>query len=405
MGETAIIPFACIVISSLLIFFARIILRERGQVLAAETTDLKTIYHTPSENRSVIAAEIIHGARNQYTKYESKSVPSEPIQRGFRIQNAFTSDNKSYVEEFVKISRNLINISSDNWEIIVSATQDAVRRWKSDAQGACESRREVELVPMVQSITLNAVLTAFFFLRKKVTTNDVTFKSLSNLAEAINETWIMSKKEDTFIPFEQNDKLRSALIEVLPDGNISDPCENPLNLILPGFETMWRVVLRGFLEVAYKAGKEHPNWREALIGYSEKPTAEQFKRASSPDGAAWKEANFPEPKIIAADVEACHLSTSIWGKTAGKFDPLRWQKLTKEQEEAFLAFGSKPFECPAKPVFGPRLVGVLVGTLLDAFPHHWTLVSAYGDAVEFGTERLSNERMGCYGLYLELIRD
>lgn len=393
--------------------------RRQAQALAANAKPI--LYHTPSEIRSLIAAKKIHGQENELTALESRYLPNESLQRTFGIQNAFTSAEEDYVKEFVKMSINLIKISSDDWETIASTTQDAVKRWKSDAQGACNARYKVRLVPMVQSLTLNAVLTAFFFLKKETATTDVPFEALTKLAEAINDSWIMSKKEDTLVAFEEHDRLRTALSEVLPDENISNPRENPLNLILPGFETMWRIVLRGFLEVGYKTGKGHPNWREALISYSEKPTAERFNRGFPPDGAsanslikeslrlypptkrvyrAWKGADSPETKEIAADIEACHLSVSIWGRTARNFDPLRWEKVTKEQEKAFLPFGSKPFECPAKPLFGPRLVGLLVGTFLDAFRHDWTLTSVGGDTVEFETGRLSNERNGYNDLYL-----
>jgi dihydroceramidase len=92
---------------------------------------------------------------------------------------------------------------------------------------------------------------------------------------------------------------------------------------------------------------------------------------------------------------------SIWGETSGEFDPLRWEIATREQLEAFLPFGSKPFECPARPLFGPRLIGLLVGTLLRAFPQNWTLtLESSIDSVEFGPERLSNERSGFHDLYL-----
>ncbi|EED20925.1 conserved hypothetical protein [Talaromyces stipitatus ATCC 10500] len=409
----------CIVLLVTLIFITTISARRYVRVLALESFNRKEIYSTPT-------AKKIHGRENHLTPLKSRSSQNESLQQTFGIQNAFTSAEEGYVKEFVKMSRGLVNISSDSWDIIASTTQDAVERWKSDVQGACESRFEVELVPIVQSLTLNAVLTALFFLKKEAATKGVPFKALTKLAKAINDSWIMSKQKDTLIAFEHNDQLRTALIEVLPDENISNPRENPLNLILPGFETMWRIVLRCFLEVAYKTGKAHSNWKEALVNYSEKPTAEQFKRVFLPDRVsanslvkealrlypptkrihrAWREASSPKPKEVAGDIEACHLSTSIWGLTAGQFDPSRWEKVTREQEEAFLPFGSKPFECPAKPLFGPRLVGLLVGTLLSAFSHDLTLVSVYGDTVEFGTKRLNNERSGCYDLYLELVRN
>lgn len=60
-----------------------------------------------------------------------------------------------------------------------------------------------------------------------------------------------------------NEALRNALRDILPLSKVSDPRENPLNLILPGFETMWRVVLRDFVELAYKTGKEHRNLEDS----------------------------------------------------------------------------------------------------------------------------------------------
>lgn len=76
---------------------------------------------------------------------------------------------------------------------------------------------------------------------------------------------------------------------------------------------------------------------------------------------------YAPPTTLAADIQACHHSTNIWGATAKEFDPLRWKEVRKEQEAGFLALGSKPFECPAKPTFGPRFVGLLMGILLQEF--------------------------------------
>jgi dihydroceramidase len=56
-------------------------------------------------------------------------------------------------------------------------------------------------------------------------------------------------------------------------------------------------------------------------------------------------------EIIAADIEACHLSTDIWGLGAESFDPMRWHILSDEQNEAFMPFGGRPFQCPAQPDF------------------------------------------------------
>jgi hypothetical protein len=36
---------------------------------------------------------------------------------------------------------------------------------------------------------------------------------------------------------------------------ILDP--NPLNVLLPAYETMWRVVIRGFLEIRYRKAADN----------------------------------------------------------------------------------------------------------------------------------------------------
>lgn len=37
--------------------------------------------------------------------------------------------------------------------------------------------------------------------------------------------------------------------KVFPDWDETDGTKNPFNFILPGYETMWRVVLRCFLKI------------------------------------------------------------------------------------------------------------------------------------------------------------
>lgn len=118
------------------------------------------------------------------------------------------------------------------------------------------------------------------------------------------------------------------------------------------------------------------------------------------------------PEVVAADIEGCHLARDIWGPTAAEFNPARWRAgaLTKAQSEAFLPFGGRPFVCPAQRVFGPRMLGVLVGVLLGEVGEKWALQrdgsgGGHGGggfarvAVAAGS-RLSNEREGCRDLFL-----
>lgn len=72
-----------------------------------------------------------------------------------------------------------------------------------------------------------------------------------------------------------------------------------------------------------------------------------------------------------------------------------------------MPFGSVPFECPAKPTFGPRMIGLLAGAVLVAFDNRssstcWKLECGDGDVLEHlkSRERLSLERTAYENLYL-----
>ena len=38
--------------------------------------------------------------------------------------------------------------------------------------------------------------------------------------------------------------------------------------------------------------------------------------------------------------------------------------MTEQQKQGFSAFGDKPFVCPAKEAFGPRMVGLLIAAFV-----------------------------------------
>ncbi|CEL05759.1 hypothetical protein ASPCAL06874 [Aspergillus calidoustus] len=161
--------------------------------------------------------------------------------------------------------------------------------------------------------------------------------------------------------------------------DIHDPHSNPLSWILPGFETLWRIVLRLF--PVLDSSQREEDYRQILPGFVHSPTPTQFKLESDDERISAeslvKEAlrlypptrrirrafqfaggstdpnsnNRVEVVTAAADVEACQLDTDLWGADAMQFNPARWRK-----EENFLAFGDRPFLCPASRGFDPMVI-------------------------------------------------
>ena len=207
---------------------------------------------------------------------------------------------------------------------------------------------------------------------------------ISTITESINKLWIQSKGTGTPVESDKHD-LNEALAQVIHP----KPGENPMNLILPAYETLWRVVLSGFLQVTFVNGVS-PTLRSVLAQFLTDPTITARKKTVTDTGGSAVSVDFiarealrlypsvkrvyrefdmsneKGPQKVAADIETCQRSQELWGQDAEHFIPSRWSNVSKAAENSFMAFGVSPFVCPAKADFGPMLIGILVA----AFAHH-----------------------------------
>lgn len=85
------------------------------------------------------------------------------------------------------------------------------------------------------------------------------------IARSINFLWTESKSTD-YSSDADRERLRNALgyirEYVLPNAR-----QNPLNLVLLAYETLWRVALFCFLEVTFRQGPR-PNGNRSLVTFS-----------------------------------------------------------------------------------------------------------------------------------------
>lgn len=207
-------------------------------------------------------------------------------------------------------------------------------------------------------------------------------RKISNITEGINNLWIQSKGIGMPVESDKHD-LQEALAQVIPQMERSIPCKNPLNLILPAYETLWRVVLSGFLQVTFVDGGS-PILRSVLARFLANPTITARKEpVHGPEASGVsvdlivKEAlrlypsvkrvyrqfhmkNRERPENIAADIEACQRTEALWGADAERFVPSRWNHASDEAKNSYMAFGVSPLGCPAKGEFGPMMIGILM---------------------------------------------
>jgi hypothetical protein len=320
----------------------------------------------------IVAGRILHGTKNTLSVLESRARANKRLIDTFGIDNAFTTkENQRHNDYKTEVG----TLLKPDWAAVAQTAKEQASSYHLG-----------NLVCLVQSFVLKMTINVFFGCDPLKLDDD----SVSFVATEINRLWTESKVSRRAIQWNKQYKLHEALLRLIPDCDPLDPQENPLNLILPAFETMWRVVLRCFVEVGYRGAKEKEVWIAALKAYLEHsgPLSDQACKENV-DVATVRsliretlrlypptrhihrhfECDNGTSTFAIADVEGLHRDVEIWGADAHVFKPSRWKSISVESQQwkAWMPFGVSPLVCPAKPDFGPRMIGVLVAALVATF--------------------------------------
>lgn len=347
--------------------------------------------HDPDVCKRILSCVALDNpeVQNQFNAVKTRALPNRRLVHAFLIDNAFTTMDDEYRRQFkYGLEQKILEFSPKEWENIAAMAQDLTR---DKSRQAIDEKKELLIVPMVQLLALKISL--YFLFRIKP--SDLEDSVVSSLAESINALWIRSKNpasNETEIHCWQKN-LQRALVQIFPGQPIAGR-ETPLNQILPAYETLWRVVVRCFLEVSFRNNEAAPKWCNILTLFLETPTTERFnaEHASTQSTSnlsddydvsvsflvhealrlypptrrvyrTFKFASNPTTQTVAADIEGCQRNPAIWGPESLKYIPGRWKNPSLATRRAFMPFGGGPFLCPAKKDFGPRMIGVLVAAL------------------------------------------
>lgn len=346
--------------------------------------------------------------RNKLSPLESRALPNQRLVHVFGIDNAFTTSTQTRLDEFKGIAKAVINLSPDDWLNISTKAQTLVSQAVQTASG--DSIHKVQLETMVQGITLKISLDVLF----KVDALTLDNQAIITAAKEINRLWAVSKTPKTFAQriqglwTDDQHHLQAALRHLLPHRSFAlsfAARDNPMNLILPAYETLWRVVLAGFVEINFPHGRSQsaaqaPSWRRAVKLLLDDPSTalDKLPSAHGTGITAFHVAKenlrlYPSAKRInrrihlqdnwfsedcAADIEAIQRDKAVWGADAEEFDPSRWTPAKfndrkDEKKKAYMPFGRSPFICPAQVKFGPKMAALLVAALSDGVPGDWKL--------------------------------
>lgn len=406
--------------------------QERDILLAQAKDCLDTIMFKPG------------GGGERYTDPKgARTKPNQRLVEVFGISNAFTDiqppgDFSNTAAKKMKAACKIEGGSNGEWTDLRVHAMEYLTEYldrKSD-------NKFIHLAELVQFITLKLSLSYLFGDADAASKSRDIFDDIVLIGREINTLWINSKKPDNErLRWEDQHELHKALSRVTTAEDSPEDLEsiitrktNPLNYILPAYETMWRVVMRSFIEVQLRNATDSSVWLTVLADYLEKlkdpecmpkafkdplegnicpiDIAKEGLRLYPPSRHVHREY---DGELVRADIEACHRSKLLGGNDPLVFRPERWQQILKEEREKASEadqggggkrndlktgetnLGFMPFAttCRANTRetkgFGMKMIMMLVAVLCDGLGDGWKVedegsLPPLGMALESGRE-------------------
>ncbi|KAK8051756.1 hypothetical protein PG993_003141 [Apiospora rasikravindrae] len=349
-----------------------------------------------------------------------RALPNQRLIAAFGINNAFTTTDPWVHKRFVRYATGLINrVNADNeeWQHLSLLGRDTLRRHLSADSGREVGDQQQQRLHLTSTVRILCFVVVLHFLFPGV--ENIDLQATRSVTEDINRLWVQSKHASRPVSKREQDCLVTKIRQMLPiNGKLYDLSglgeqSNPLNTILPAFETLWRVVLLTYVHIAFRGtSSDGPRvTTESLVGdmladlpshlgtgndkesaalmISKEalrlyPPTKRIHRAASP---FYHHAQTSCPKVVAADIESLHRDTFIWGHNAHDFFlPRMGQGLTQTQKDAYMPFGLAPHLCPASNKFGERMIAMLLGVLFSGLGSKGT-----GTTIEYGDAELDGD--------------
>lgn len=339
---------------------------------------------------------------NKLTFEVSRAIPNQRLVRAFRINNGFTTIDPTYAREFRgKAIQRLRDVTQGGW----SRIRIEVHRFARTYFKKYRSGNKGRLDTIVQMVTLKVVLSVFF----EVDEDLMTDEAMLRIAQTINSLWIQSKSSAG----SQSGDFRTLehFLKLLGLDWTNDK-DNPLNMLLPVYETLWRVVARCLIEVVFRPSAD-PEWFILLEAFRANPTIKNFSRPQPgqdrvsvkflvnealrlypPTRRIYRQvhlASKEEPELVAADIEECHRLPQIWGEDSHLYRPARWTLADPSMRHAFMPFGGRPWICPANGKFGPMMIGVLVAAYASIISAKEWELQLQGELPDDSSQVLDND--------------
>jgi len=314
----------------------------------------------------------------------SRCKPNKWLINTLSIVNPFTIDSQSLLTGFKnKVLTTLKKwCNDDNYEELVLTIGNRIDHRLSILQS---NNSKFCLSKLVKQVTLDSFLSGIL----NVNANE---DLLTELPDLIIHLWknrddkkaqdrrqeLLIANKDNFSKSEFWQQIQtvlsnhSAIISQTATNDFNEKISNPLNIIVPGWETMWRVVFYSLLELL-----RHPELLKELrlqLNYPSKLhqkcsllkwILKETLRLYPPTKNIYR-TNLKTGQDVRINVQQIHRDKNVWGSDALDFRPDRFKEnLTAEQEKCYLPFS---ISCPARHGFAYGFAGAIVAEILIRCP-------------------------------------
>ncbi|KAK4178716.1 putative cytochrome P450 [Triangularia setosa] len=322
-----------------------------------------------SEQKSVINFSFAGVSKSSDT-LPLRAAANENLAIAFNITNSLTTISPSTHKFFLKTASSIINRSDRDWTVLFETARSTLI-----AELIRDTSQPLHLAEVTRITCLIVVLVDNFHVPSPAS---LPRESLVIITDQINDQWLKAKLSTKPVPSPLLSHHLSILQLALRSSDRVLKPEEILGTIMPQYETLWRVVLVTYLlafhlyssptlqdrisSVPECLGTNFDEEKEAL------KLAKEGLRLTPSNKRIYRHTPAPNSQKVKADLELMHRHPSIWGWSALKFNPSRFDNLTKLQTEAYLPYSIRPHRCPASGGFGDRMVTCLVvamGRVLD----------------------------------------
>ncbi|KAI1384268.1 cytochrome P450 [Hypoxylon trugodes] len=318
----------------------------------------------------------ILGGTDLADRLRARAIPNQRLVTTFDIHSSFTTMDEAVHRHFLGESISVIHeMRPPRWFTFSTVADEALNQVLTHFE---YPQRPLPLAKMARPFAFITMLYPLF----GVMPANVNLDDAIQVSEEINYIWVESKREPIPDLRENKERLQDALRRLLPDKYPCTAEENPINIIMPAYETMWRVVLHTFLAAGFREVDQETEqqFREVIenvpecltsnslndagimaINFAKEglrlyPPTQRINRAIPP-----QQPN-QQPTQVSANIQEAHRYTSIWGADVLSFRPSRFGP--EKPPSAYMPFGAGRHRCPSAKDFAYKAIIIQVVALV-----------------------------------------